>query len=188
MTIVDKYRGEAVVIPTMRANKGWAQVTSNEQRDLPTGAAMGKSSAIGLGIALARPDTKVILFDGDGSLEMCLGSIATIASKSPKNLYHFVLQNRMYATTGGQPIPGSDAVSFAEMANAAGYTTAYYFDDIAEFAGNAERILNEAGPVMICVETAPEIRSPQDRVKELGAAKRSARQVVAELTDDLGSA
>ena len=188
MTIVEKYRGDAVVIPTMRANKGWAQVTANERRDLPTGGAMGKSSAMGLGIALARPDTKVILFDGDGSLEMCLGSMATIAGKTPKNLYHFILQNRMYATTGGQPIPGSDAVSFVDMASAAGYAASYYFDDLEEFASNAERILNEDGPVMICVETVPEIRLPQDRVKELGSATRSATQAVVDLKEELGSA
>ena len=56
-----------------------------------------------LGIALAKPDTKVILFDGDGSLLMNLGSLVTIGNKAPKNLVHFVMDNGVYATTGGQP-------------------------------------------------------------------------------------
>ena len=65
---------------------------------------MGKGSSIALGLALARPDIPIILFDGDGSLEMNLGSLVTVANKAPKNLYHFVIQNGVYAMTGGQPI------------------------------------------------------------------------------------
>ena len=68
---------------------------------------MGKASSIGLGIALARPDKKVLVIDGDGSLLMNLGSLVTVANMSPKNLVHFVYQNGTYGVSGGQPIPGS---------------------------------------------------------------------------------
>ena len=60
---------------------------------------MGSASSIGLGIALAQPNKKVIVMDGDGSLLMQLGSLVTIAGAAPENLYHFVFENGVYATS-----------------------------------------------------------------------------------------
>ena len=162
MEAIEKYRGDAVVIPIFQSNRRWVEVTKRPNRDISI-APMGKGSSFALGIALARPDTKVILLDGDGSLEMNLGSLITVAGQRPKNLYHFVIQNGVYATTGGQPIPGPTDLSFSDMAKAAGYEQSYYFDDLEEFSSNAERILNQDGPVMICVRTVAEIRTSQER-------------------------
>jgi thiamine pyrophosphate-dependent acetolactate synthase large subunit-like protein len=55
---------------------------------------------------LSPPDTKVIVFGGDGSLVMNLETLVTIGERGPTNWYRVVLENGMYATTGGQPIPG----------------------------------------------------------------------------------
>ena len=170
MRIVEEYRGDAIVIPVFRANKGWKEVTSRPELDIPVGGAMGKASSFALGLALAQPDKKVILFDGDGSLEMNLGALITIAEKQPKNLLHFVVQNGIYASTGGQPIVGQDVVSFAEMARAAGYAAAYDFDDLEEFENSAQEIMSEDGPVLICMRTIPEIRLPEERAAERAAA------------------
>jgi sulfopyruvate decarboxylase subunit beta len=170
MRIVEKYRGNAIVILVYRASKGWKEVTSRPELDIPVGGAMGKASSFALGLALAQPDKKVILFDGDGSLEMNLGALITIAEKQPKNLLHFVVQNGIYASTGGQPIVGQDVVSFAEMARAAGYAAAYDFDDLEEFENSAQEIMSEDGPVLICMRTIPEIRLPEERVAERAAA------------------
>ena len=106
MKAIEKLRGDAVVVPVFRANVAWSKVTNNAKRDIPVGGAMGKGSSVALGIALSQPGTKVILFDGDGSLLMNLGSLVTIANKAPKNLVHFVMDNGVYATTGGQDVPG----------------------------------------------------------------------------------
>ncbi|GIS82989.1 MAG: hypothetical protein CM1200mP15_16210 [Dehalococcoidia bacterium] len=65
--------------------------------------------------APAQPDKKVLILDGDGSLLMNLGSLVTLSNKSPKNLYHFLFNNNVYAVTGGQPIPG------AEVSDLGGY-------------------------------------------------------------------
>ena len=170
MRIVEEYRGDAIVIPVFRANKGWKEVTSRPELDIPVGGAMGKASSFALGLALARPDKKVILFDGDGSLEMNLGSLITIAEKQPKNLLHFVVQNGIYASTGGQPIVGQDVVSFAEMARVAGYAAAYDFDNLEEFENSAQEIMSQDGPVLICMRTIPEIRPPEERAAERAAA------------------
>ena len=170
MRIVERYRGDAIVILVFRASKGWKEVTSRPELDIPVGGAMGKASSFALGLALARPDKKVILFDGDGSLEMNLGTLITVAEKQPKNLVHFVVQNGIYASTGGQPIVGQDVVSFAEMARVAGYAAAYEFDNLEEFENNAQEMLAEDGPVLIGVRTIPEIRLPEERLAERAAA------------------
>ena len=104
MAVVQKYRGDAVVIPAERAGVEWPTISTYPQRDMSP-EIMGKGSSFALGVCLAQPGTKVIVFDGDGSLEMNLGTLVTIGEQQPRNLYHFVLENGMYATTGGQPIP-----------------------------------------------------------------------------------
>ena len=69
---------------------------------------MGKASSVGLGVALARPDVRVLVLDGDGSLLMNLGSLVTIASQAPKNLVHVVFDGATYDTSGAQPTPGKE--------------------------------------------------------------------------------
>ena len=118
---------------------------------------MGKASSFGLGAALAQPNTPVYVLDGDGSLEMNLGTLITIGNKGPENLYHFMLENGVYAYTGGQPIPGGGKVSFAEMAKTAGYAAVFEFEDLEEFTLQIESVLNTKGPVFITVKIVPEI-------------------------------
>ena len=120
---------------------------------------MGKASSFALGLALAQPDLKVFVFDGDGSLLMNLGTLVTIAEKAPRNLYHCVLENGVYAVTGGQPIPGVNKLSFAGMAKEAGYASAFEFDDLEDFASQAEEVLHAEGPVFICFKTVPEVQN-----------------------------
>ena len=83
MKVVEKLRGNAIVLPTMTGNGAWLDVTQNQDRDVSIGGAMGKASTFALGLAMAQPDTNIIVFDGDGSLEMNLGTLATIAGKKP---------------------------------------------------------------------------------------------------------
>jgi len=187
METIEKYRGDAVVIPIFQSNRRWVEVTKRPNRDIST-APMGKGSSFALGIALAQPGIKVILLDGDGSLEMNLGSLITVAGQRPKNLYHFVIQNGVYATTGGQPIPGPADLSFSDMAKAAGYEHSYYFDDLEEFSLNAEKILNQDGPVMICVRTVAEIRTPQERAMERATpGRKPASETFRNLRSELDS-
>lgn len=185
MAVVQKYRGDAVVIPEERAAVEWPQFSTYPQRDM-TPEIMGKGACFALGICLAQPDTKVILFDGDGSLEMNLGTLVTVAEQRPRNLYHFVFENGMYATTGGQPIPGQGRVSFAELARATGYAAAYDFDDLEDFTNRAEEILNQSGPVLVCVKTVPNPRPREARFEDESYDLRPAAQVMIDLRKDLG--
>ena len=183
MKIIDRFREDAVVVPTMRANGAWAQVSRNEKRDIPTGGAMGKTSSFALGICLAQPNTKVIIYDGDGSLVMNLGALVTIGNKAPGNMYHFVMDNGVYATTGGQDVPGAGVTDYADMARASGYRHVYEFSDLEDFATQAEEVLSQEGPVLVWVKTIPDIRLPEERAASRGGSPRNA---FADLMDEFG--
>ena len=82
--------------------------------------AMGLASSLGLGIALSRPELKVIVFDGDGSLLMNLGGLTTLARYRPRNLVHVVFDNESLLSVGGFPTATSTGSDLAAMAAGAG--------------------------------------------------------------------
>jgi len=109
-----------------------------------TWGSMGLTSSIALGIALARPDCPVVALDGDGSLLMNLGSLATIGACSPANLLVVVWDNEQYGTTGGQPTATSLGADLAAAARAMGLdatavTTAEQFDRALDRADESRR-------------------------------------------------
>ncbi len=89
-----------------------------------TWGSMGLATSAGLGLALARPDLRVFVLDGDGSLLMNLGSLATIGLMQPANLVVVVMDNEEYATTGGQPTPTADGADLEGAARAMGIAAA----------------------------------------------------------------
>src|ERR671934_1907959 len=121
---IAEMRGDAICIPTMTTAPAWRTIAPDDLSVACVGF-MGGASALGLGIALARPDRRVIVLDGDGSLLMQLGSLATIAGAQPRNVTHLVFKNGVYHTSGAQPIPGGLTVDFVMMAKGAGYKSAY---------------------------------------------------------------
>src|SRR5438067_9778984 len=153
-------RGDAITITTEQAIGAWRAAVAepaNEIRDhLDIVGCMGSASTIALGIALARPERKVIVIDGDGSLLMQLGSLVTIAGAAPANLYHFVFENGVYETSGSQPLPAEGRFDFSEMARAAGYSHALKFSEADSFARAVPEVLARHGPVFISVWTEPE--------------------------------
>ena len=82
--------------------------------------AMGLASSMGLGIALSRPELKVVVFDGDGSVLMNLGGLTTLARYRPRNLVHVVFDNESLLSVGGFPTATSTGSDIAGMAAAAG--------------------------------------------------------------------
>ncbi len=146
--VINESRGEAVSVTTMTQSKYWNQVSNEPDRDVGIANAMSKASSVALGIALGDPDRPVLCLDSDGSLLMNFGSLATIAGMAPKNLYHFVFNNGIYAVTGGQPVP-APGVDYAGAAEACGYRSAHRFDDIESLDAALPGILSNPGPVMI---------------------------------------
>ena len=160
LKIISRYRGNIIIIATMTANHEWPQVSTNPDLDLMFTGAMGKASSMGLGLALARPDRKVIVLDGDGSLLMNLGGLVTIANMAPPNLIHFLFENRVYRETGGQPIPNAGKFSFAALARDAGYANVHEFEELENLENNMEIIVSQAGPTFICLKVPPATERP----------------------------
>jgi phosphonopyruvate decarboxylase len=90
--------------------------------------AMGCAASLGLGLALSRPDRRVIVLDGDGALLMRLGALATAGHYRPPNMIHVLLDNGMHESTGGQATV-SGTVDFCAVAAACGYPVVSQADD-----------------------------------------------------------
>jgi thiamine pyrophosphate-dependent acetolactate synthase large subunit-like protein len=149
--LVGRYRTDQVVVTTMSSARAWPGVSKRPDLDLPLLECMGKASSVGLGIALARPDRRVIVLDGDGSLLMNLGSLVTIASLAPANLIHLVLQGGTYDISGGQPTPDGGRVHFGGLARAAGYRQAVTFREEEHLDQALPALLRSEGPTFICL-------------------------------------
>ncbi|HEY8476908.1 MAG TPA: thiamine pyrophosphate-dependent enzyme [Chloroflexota bacterium] len=162
---IAELRGDAVVLPTMMTARVWPTVTTREELDLPIVGCMGKASSVGLGIALARPDRKVIVLDGDGSLLMNLGSLVTIANARPRNLIHCVFENGVYEVTGGQPVPGAGSFSFATIARGAGFANVYDLQDEVSLLPRLRDAFARPGPTFICFHVTPAGASYRARPK-----------------------
>ena len=169
---INRERGDAVVVSAMTPNRRWDSVTENRDLDLPIFGAMGKASSVALGIALAQPDRKIVILDGDGGLLMNLGTLVTIAGTAPENLVHFVFEDGAYFTTGGQPVPGAGKFDLASMAQGAGFAASYKFDDLEDFASDLPRIMNEKGPVFVCLKVNHPDEIPESHTGNTGKAMK----------------
>ena len=179
------HRGNAIVVPG-RGGRHWVEFSDNPNRDLPLGdPAMGGHASFAMGLALAQPGEKVVLFDSDGDVQMSMGILATIAEQQPKNFYHFMLDNECYATTGGQPVPNAKNVAYDKLALAAGYPRAHAFEEIGDFARDLPAILSRPGPVFIWLKVYPEVENePIGRRRRWQT--RSREQVMHDLRNGLG--
>lgn len=132
-----------------------------------TWGSMGLASSIGLGLAMAQPNRRVVVLDGDGSLLMNLGSLATIGWVRPANLVVVVIDNRLYGTTGGQESAtahGADLEAAARAMNIDRCITVTALDDLE---GALSRAREYPGPWVIVArvdETPPTMKPPQDCV------------------------
>lgn len=95
--------------------------------------AMGLASSMGLGIALSKPDLKVVVFDGDGSLLMNLGGLTTLARYRPRNLVHVVFDNESLLSVGGFPTATSTGSDLAAIAKAAGVPRTATVGEVDDF-------------------------------------------------------
>jgi len=125
-----------------------------EVNDKPTNfymiGSMGLASSIGLGVALKNPKKRVYVFDGDGNILMNLGSLVTICSLKPKNLVHFIFDNKSHESTGGQPTNSSE-IELGKIVQAAKCKTfkVYTRNQIKKII---PKIKKESGPILVLVK------------------------------------
>ncbi|HMD35914.1 MAG TPA: thiamine pyrophosphate-dependent enzyme [Vicinamibacterales bacterium] len=116
--IIVELAGDAAIVASLGHPAYDLFAAGDRPRNFYTWGSMGLASSLGVGIALAKPDVFVIVLDGDGSLLMNLGSLATIGLLQPKNLLVIVMDNELYATTGGQATPTAHGADLAAAARA----------------------------------------------------------------------
>jgi thiamine pyrophosphate-dependent acetolactate synthase large subunit-like protein len=112
---------------------------------------MGLAAPIGLGLATAQPQRRVVVFDGDGNLLMNLGELATVAALAPRNFVHVVFDNEAYASTGNQPTL-SAAVDLAALAAAAGYAHTGRAGDVPSLRAALPAVRDVPGPNFLLVK------------------------------------
>ena len=94
---------------------------------------LGLTSSMALGLALALPRRRVVAFDGDGSLLLNLGSLATIANRHPKNLIHIVFDNECYESSRGAPTATAGQADLAAVARGCGFANVITVKTLVEF-------------------------------------------------------
>ena len=123
--VVDKLREDDIVVSTtgMISRELFEYREAKQQghaHDFLTVGSMGHASQIALGIALQKPERRVVVFDGDGALLMHMGGMAIIGDYAPKNLVHIVFNNGAHDSVGGQPTVGQK-IDVEAIAKAVGY-------------------------------------------------------------------
>lgn len=150
-------RTDEIVVMTMTATLQWPLVSKSDLDFDFLAFGMGHAADFGLGLALARPERKTIVWKGDGGLLMSLGSLVTLARYAPGNLIVFLLENRSYEMVGGQTLP--PRADFIELARASGFEgggtagagKVARIDSIEAFRDALPRMLAEEGPHFIAL-------------------------------------
>lgn len=154
LKVLARHRTDEIVVAVYKAAQDWIHIAPSDLNYTFTGA-MGQGSSHALGLALGRPDKRVVVLDGDGSLLMNLGTLVTIANAAPKNFVHCVCENGTYETNGAVPIPTHGGFTFTGLAREAGYPKTYTFDNLEDWDKNLDALLKEDGPILVDLKVEP---------------------------------
>ncbi|HET9267877.1 MAG TPA: thiamine pyrophosphate-dependent enzyme [Vicinamibacterales bacterium] len=159
--------GDAAIVASLGHPAYDLFAAGDRNRNFYTWGSMGLASSVGLGLAMAQPAQRVIVLDGDGSLLMNLGSLATIGWVRPANLVLVVWDNEKYGTTGGQDTATAHGADLDAAARAMGITATATSRTPREFERALARAQSEPGPWVIVAkvdESAPTTKPPLDYV------------------------
>ena len=149
-------RGDALAISGL-GSATWDMASLGDRDDnFYLWGAMGNAAMIGLGLARARPDKRVVVITGDGEMLMGLTSFTTIGAKRPENLAICVLDNERYTETGRQPTATGMGTDLAGVAAACGFPVARTFKTEQDVAELGALLFKQAGPVMAVVKVVDE--------------------------------
>jgi phosphonopyruvate decarboxylase len=125
----------------------------DDPRNFYMQGSMGHAIGLGLGTALTRPDSPVVVIDGDGSTLMHLGGLALVGERQPANLTHLVLDNGTYDSTGGQRTR-ERPMGWDRLALAAGYRTAAVCATAGEISETMAAVASIPGPHLVAIRIA----------------------------------
>jgi thiamine pyrophosphate-dependent acetolactate synthase large subunit-like protein len=161
-------RGNLLVVTGLGSTSWDAASLGDDDRNFYLWGAMGAAAMVGLGLALARPNRRVLVVTGDGEMLMGLGALATIGVQPPQNLAIAVVDNGRYGETGMQASHTDQTVSLTGVARACGIEQVFDISDeavLSRFAGlmhSAETTL--FARIAITAEDTPRVLPPRDGV------------------------
>jgi thiamine pyrophosphate-dependent acetolactate synthase large subunit-like protein len=141
-------RGETLLVSGLGAPTYDAAAAGDHPLNFYLWGAMGSAAMIGLGLALARPERRVLVITGDGELLMALGALATIAAERPRNLAILVLDNEAFGETGGQAGLTGRGVALSGIAAAAGFAGTLEIAGANDTSALLELLYRTPGPVL----------------------------------------
>jgi thiamine pyrophosphate-dependent acetolactate synthase large subunit-like protein len=151
-----KDRGDSLVITGLGSPTYDVAAAGDHPLNFYLWGAMGSAATVGLGLALAQPQRRVLVITGDGEMLMALGAFATIAAKQPANLAIAVVDNERYGETGMQASHTGMGVDLAEIARAAGFKQTATARTMSEIE-SAVQILHAAqGPALVVLKVSAE--------------------------------
>ena len=156
LKVIALWRDDQIVISSMGTAREWPKM-SNHPLDLHyVPSSMSGVVPLGLGLALACKSREVIVFSGDGSLLMSLGSLVTIAGSGATNLSLVLFDNGVYEVTGGQPTAAANTnAHFETIAQGAGIQSTITFDSIEAWQAGAAAAFELPGPRVIVLQIEP---------------------------------
>lgn len=166
LQLIANQRTDEIVVTTMGTTVPWGKISTHPLDYASVGSAMGHAADFALGIALAKPDKKVVVLNGDGSMLMCLGTLATITALNtpPLNYLLFVCDNGTYEVTGNQPVPAGNAgFSWTTIARGVGFEKVYEFDNPDVLDEALPKIWSETGPTFVNLKIVQAYEPPPDR-------------------------
>ncbi len=161
-------RGDALVVAGLGSSAWDCAAVSDCALDFLLWGAMGSAAAIGLGLAQAQPNRRVLVITGDGEIVMGLGSLASIGGARVGNFALIVLDNEHYGETGMQPSHTSGLLDLVGLARSCGFTQAQEVTDINLLQQSIPIIYDEPGPIAINIKVKAEeisrVLPPRDGV------------------------
>jgi len=159
-------RGEMLVVSGLGGTTWDVAAAGDDPLNYYVWGGMGGAVSMGLGLALAQPDRRVLVVTGDGEMLMCLGSFATVALQKPGNLAIVVIDNERYGETGMQETHTARGTDLAAMARSAGIPTALTVTDEAGVDDLAGHVARLQGPLFATVKVRndplPLVLPPRD--------------------------
>ncbi len=149
-------RGKLLVVSGLGAASWDAAAAGDHPLTFPLWGAMGGTVSLGLGLALARPERRVLVLTGDGDALMGAGGLATVTAQNPTNLAVVVLDNERYGETGMQPTHTAGGTDLAGVAQAFGFAETGRIADQAALEAALPRIRSAPGPLFHVIKVRAE--------------------------------
>ena len=141
-------RTDEVVVTTMSVAMPWAAHSDGPLDFAHVESAMGHAADFALGLAIAKPDCRILCINGDGSTLMSLGVLVTLAQRPARNLSLIITENGTYEVTGSQPVPGANFIDYEQLCLGAGIKNVYTIRHDADFDARLDQHFTEEGPVV----------------------------------------